>query len=84
MVTVEDLAELGSHWQKAGEPDRAAPCYVAAARRATEAWALAEAGRLYRTYLELIATPTLESIKARIELGEKVLAAFEAKDEEAK
>jgi serine/threonine protein kinase/predicted ATPase len=67
------LAQLGHHWERAGEPVRARACYLAAARRARAACALGEAERLYRAYLTLATEPTRESVDARIELGHDVL-----------
>src|SRR6185436_16594796 len=47
--------------------------YLAAARRAREQYAYAEAERLYRAYLALVDAPTAESVEARNELGFDVL-----------
>ena len=66
-------AELGRHWEMAGDHGRARACYLAAARRAAAAYAHGEAERLYRCYLGLVEEETAETINARNELGEKVL-----------
>jgi tetratricopeptide (TPR) repeat protein len=71
----EHLAELGRHWEQAGEEERAKSCYLGAARRAAKRYAHAEAERLYQAYLGLVHEPTPESIAARNELGGDVLAA---------
>jgi tetratricopeptide (TPR) repeat protein len=68
------LAELGRHWQQAGDLPRARQCLLAAARDAASHDAHADAERLYRAYLALVRTPTAESIEARNELGGKVLS----------
>jgi serine/threonine protein kinase/predicted ATPase len=71
--SAEQMAALGHHWEEAGEPEKARPSYLAAARRAAGKYDLAEAERLYRAYLGLVEEPTVESVTARNELAEKVL-----------
>src|SRR5262249_29898707 len=66
-------ADLGRHWEEAGEAEKARACYLGAARRAAGVYSHAEAERLYRAYLALAAAPTPEAVRARNELGEKVL-----------
>ena len=63
------FAELGRHWDLAGDAEKARPCYLEAARRAASAYAHGEAERLYRAYLALVEEPTLQSIEARNRLG---------------
>jgi predicted ATPase len=67
------FADLGQHWEQAGTPEQARPCYLQAARRAKERYALSEAERLYRAYLRLVGEPTAESLEARNALGSEVL-----------
>jgi serine/threonine protein kinase len=82
------VGELGEHWERAQRPEKAQPCYLEAARQATSRFAYGEAERLYRAYLALVSQPTLESIEARHELGDKILwiqgHASEAIDEHQK
>ena len=66
-------AALATHWEHAGEPDRARPLYLSAARHARSRYAYPEAERLYQSYLRLVESPTSESVSARNELGRKVL-----------
>jgi predicted ATPase len=47
-------ATLGHHWREAGDRERAADYYVAAADQASRGWAKEEAVRLYRDALELV------------------------------
>jgi serine/threonine protein kinase/predicted ATPase len=65
--------ELGYHWEQAGEPARARPCYLEGARRATRSYSHQEAERLYRAYLRLVEVHDEESLTVCFELGEKVL-----------
>ncbi|MBI2570456.1 MAG: tetratricopeptide repeat protein [Candidatus Schekmanbacteria bacterium] len=67
------LADLGRHWREAGEREKARRCFLAAARRAKSACALADAQPLYESYLAIVETPTPESVEARRELGAEVL-----------
>lgn len=67
------FAVLARHYRRADAPDSARQYYLRAARQATKRWALAEARRMYRGYLKLTRTPTLESIVARYELARDVL-----------
>jgi eukaryotic-like serine/threonine-protein kinase len=62
-------ADLGHHWEAAGEPAKAAAHYLAGARHAKLQHALAEATLLYRAYLLLADWRTAESVGARNELG---------------
>jgi tetratricopeptide (TPR) repeat protein len=62
-------ADLGRHWEAAGEPARAAAPYLAGARQAKLQYALEEATRLYRAYLRVAGEATGESVAARNELG---------------
>jgi predicted ATPase len=68
-----DLAELGRHWELAGETERAQECYLGGARRAKERYAYREAEQQYRAYLSLVKKPSPESIGARNELGREIL-----------
>jgi tetratricopeptide (TPR) repeat protein len=76
------LAELGQHWELAGEIGRAWECYLAAARHETARYAHAEAERLYRAALALPRQPDAESVEARRELGAEVLS-IRGRNEEA-
>ncbi|MBI2566456.1 MAG: tetratricopeptide repeat protein [Candidatus Schekmanbacteria bacterium] len=70
----EHLAELGRHWRVAGDKEKARACYLGAARRARDQWAMATAVPLYEAYLELAeGAATEESIEARRELGHSAL-----------
>ena len=71
--SVAHQPELGRHWSRAGEPDRARPCYLSAARTAGSQFAHRQAEQLYRGYLALVTEPTEESIVARNELAGNVL-----------
>jgi predicted ATPase len=68
-----DLAELGRHWELAGEMKRAQEYYLGGARRAKERYAYREAEQQYRAYLSLVEQPTPESVAARNELGREIL-----------
>jgi tetratricopeptide (TPR) repeat protein len=65
--------ELAGHWQQAGEPARAAPYLLEAAREALRRYAHGEAERLYRAYLALGLGPQRERVAARHELGRQML-----------
>jgi len=65
----DHLAELGRHWDRAGEFDQARECYLAAARKSKVQYAHREAERLYRAFFQLQAEPTADSIEARNELA---------------
>jgi tetratricopeptide (TPR) repeat protein len=65
--------ELAGHWQQAGEPARAAPYFLEAAREALRGHAHGDAERLYRTYLGLGSGPPLDRLAARHELGRQML-----------
>ncbi|MFN7974169.1 MAG: protein kinase [Acidobacteriota bacterium] len=67
------LAARAAHWERAGNPGEARPLYLAAARRAVESFAHAEAERHYRAYLALAPEASLERLAALRELAEKVL-----------
>jgi tetratricopeptide (TPR) repeat protein len=67
------LAELGRHWEGAGERARARDCYLEAARRAVPRHALAEAEGLYRAWLALADGPDTVRVAARRELARQVL-----------
>jgi class 3 adenylate cyclase/tetratricopeptide (TPR) repeat protein len=73
----EDLesyfAVLARHYRRADAPDRARHYFLRAARQAAGRWAHAEAKRMYRGYLKLVASPTPESIVARYEFARDVL-----------
>ncbi|MBI2565768.1 MAG: tetratricopeptide repeat protein [Candidatus Schekmanbacteria bacterium] len=69
----EHTGALARHWEAAGEPERALPLYLTAARHARNRFDRDEAERLYRSYLRL-APDTAEALCARLELGSEVLA----------
>ena len=79
-LAIESSVELGGtpdgivadHWRAAGDPARALPIYLKAARRAARSGAHAEADRLYGRYLEL-APVTPDRVAALNELGHDVL-----------
>ncbi|MFC1852483.1 tetratricopeptide repeat protein, partial [candidate division CSSED10-310 bacterium] len=66
----EYLAELGRHWEVAGEKEKARVCHLAAARRGRDRYDNREAERLYRAYLSLVTNETGESLTARYELAD--------------
>ena len=68
----DERGALAEHWQRSGEPGRAAPHYLAAARHAVATYALATAESFYRSYLA-VAPPSPERIAARIALATEVL-----------
>ncbi len=70
---VGHLAELGNHWHKAGNLDKARERYLATARRAASQYAHEDSERFYRTYLGLFTDPTPEFVLARNELAHQVL-----------
>ena len=67
------LGTLGRHWEIAGKLEEARRGYLAGARKAMAEYVLEEAERLLRSYLDLVQTPTAESIGARNQLGRKTL-----------
>lgn len=67
------LSELGRHWKRAGDGNRAGEYFLAGARDAVERYAHAEAKRLYRSYLKLSNDPTSQSAIVRYELARDVL-----------
>ena len=69
----ERLAELGRHWEQAGELALAQERYLAAARRAKDRYAYGEAEQMYRAYLALVEKPTEASLAARDELAVSIL-----------
>jgi eukaryotic-like serine/threonine-protein kinase len=69
----EHLAELGHHWERAGEADKARACYLAAARYASRRSVLGQAEPLYLAYLRLVHNPTSEALAVRLELTGRVL-----------
>jgi serine/threonine protein kinase/predicted ATPase len=69
----EHVAELGHHWQAAGELEKARECYLAGAVRARVRFALAESARLYRLYLALVDGPDEQAVRARNVLARAVL-----------
>jgi tetratricopeptide (TPR) repeat protein/predicted kinase len=67
-------AELGLHWERCGEADKACAAYLASARHARDRYAHRDAEGLYRAHLRLLPPqPTPESIAARNELAFDVL-----------
>ena len=69
--TTEDRDEisesLARHWDRAEEPERARPYFLAAARRAHARFATDRSIELYRSYLERSPHPNREAVQARIE-----------------
>ena len=70
---VGHLAELGNHWHKAGNLEKARERYLATARRAASQYAHEDSERFYRIYQELFTDPTPEFVLARNELAHEVL-----------
>jgi predicted ATPase/tRNA A-37 threonylcarbamoyl transferase component Bud32 len=62
-------ATLGLHWERAGEPAKAAGYYLAGAAQARRSYAHTESVRLSRAYLALVPEPTAESVAERNDLG---------------
>jgi eukaryotic-like serine/threonine-protein kinase len=67
------LSGLGDHWERAGRPDEARRCHLAAARQAVERHGHQEAERHYRAYLALAQAPGAETRRVRLELARDVL-----------
>ena len=67
------LAELGNHWQKAGNLSLAQDRFLEAARRAARQYAHQDSERFYRTYLSLSSEPSTSLVTARNELASRVL-----------
>ncbi|MFC1851549.1 tetratricopeptide repeat protein [candidate division CSSED10-310 bacterium] len=75
------LAELGRHWEEAGDLANARTCYLAAARKMVKHYNRSEGERLYRAYFKLAPTISRECIKARNEFGSDVLLPKGKKEE---
>jgi eukaryotic-like serine/threonine-protein kinase len=71
--TLVPAAELALHLEEAGEWPSARSAWLRAARHARTRHAPAEAGLLYRRYLDLVDEPGHESVQARSELAMDVL-----------
>jgi len=67
------LEDLGIHWEKAGEFEKARHYYLERARIEVKQFSLVEAERLYRTYMRLSLTISREKVDIRNELGCDVL-----------
>jgi predicted ATPase len=67
------LGELGTHWEEAGELERARLCYRTGAALASARSAHQEAERLYRAYLALAPGSAAEGLRVRLDLGRDVL-----------
>ncbi len=65
-------AAIARHYRRAGQPDKARPYFLAAAREAGSRYAHAEAKRHYKSYMKLVERPTPESVVARYELARDV------------
>ena len=72
-------ARLGYHWEQAGDPKRATPRYLEAARDALGRYALDDAERLYRSGIRL-GKPG-QTIEARLDLAVRVMQARGRLDE---
>ena len=66
------LEDMAFHLERAGQKGKAAPIYLAAARRAAQRYLHHDAERLYRAYLSVQA-PSEATVAARRELAENVL-----------
>ncbi|MBI2566161.1 MAG: protein kinase [Candidatus Schekmanbacteria bacterium] len=73
-------AELGMHWEAAGEPGRARSYYLLGARRAVRIFAHEEAERLYKSHLRLFGAPDIAAVRARNELARNVYTAIGRSD----
>jgi predicted ATPase len=67
------LAELGHHWEIAGEPDKAARYYLSGAKASAARYALSEAARLYSAYFRIAPSNTAERADAHGRFGRTVL-----------
>jgi serine/threonine protein kinase/tetratricopeptide (TPR) repeat protein len=67
------LADLGHHWECAGDASNAARYYLGAAKAATSRYALAEATRLFTAYFRLAPRNTAESAEAHARFARSVL-----------
>ncbi|MFN7973441.1 MAG: tetratricopeptide repeat protein [Acidobacteriota bacterium] len=76
------LATLGHHFREAGDRGCARKCLLGAARHAIDTASLAEAEQLFRSYLELVDAPTVESVRASTDLAFRVLS-FQGRTREA-
>ncbi|MFN7973355.1 MAG: tetratricopeptide repeat protein [Acidobacteriota bacterium] len=77
-------AALGRHWELGGEPARARPCYLFAAREAAARHANEEAEGAFRDYLRVAEPRSAEAVAARHELGRllKLVGRIPEADEE--
>ena len=69
-------AALGHHWLEAGERERAANYFVAAAEKASRGWAKAEAVELYREALALVGEADRErhgKLRLKLALAQQTL-----------
>jgi predicted ATPase/tRNA A-37 threonylcarbamoyl transferase component Bud32 len=73
--SIEVLAALGLHWERAEEPDQARRYFLEGARKAVSLYACAEAERLYDAYLALVQRLEPEVVQARNERAFNVLGA---------
>ncbi|MFT7626077.1 MAG: serine/threonine protein kinase/tetratricopeptide (TPR) repeat protein, partial [Myxococcota bacterium] len=74
-------AELGRHWECAGEPERATLSYLVAARATADQFAGEEAERLFRSALRLLPQDSVDAARVRLETAERVLLAAGATEE---
>lgn len=73
-VTGENAAILGHHWEAAGYPQNAAPCYLQGAREATRQYSFSDAEQLYQAFFRMNKHETAERVKVRNEYAHSVLA----------
>jgi tetratricopeptide (TPR) repeat protein len=67
------LGQLGAHWQRAGEAERARQAYLAGAERARKQLAFDEAAALYEAYFALAPPPSSERGWAQLVYADGVL-----------
>ena len=66
------LPALAHHWDRAGEPGRARPYYLEAAKQAMRSFALEESESLYLAYLRSGGISRHEHLRAELDLAESV------------
>ncbi|MBN1552093.1 tetratricopeptide repeat protein [bacterium] len=74
-ASLEIISLLAYHWYQAGQRQTARDCYLKAAEKAAELYALSEAERLYNSYFSMIDEDeeSEESVMARNQYTRKVL-----------
>ncbi len=70
----DQLASLSRHWEQAGEKIKAQKYHLANARKLASQYALYDAEQAYRAYLDLVVSPSSESVTVQTELAMRVLS----------